>query len=339
MANLDIVVSAIDRTRGGLSSAGRNIDKAERKTSKLGAASKVAGLAIGGLAIAGVAAGVALVGNFLKSGDALDKMNKTTGIGIEDLQKYGFAAEQSGSSLETFSKGILKQARFLDDANSGLATSTDTLDALGLSVKDFEGLNPDQQFNVFADALSGVDDAGQKAALAQEIFGRAGAELLPLLSEGTAGIAALTAEAEANGNIMSTKAAQSAAKFNDQLNVLKQKGLAVVQKAMEALIPAMLAVIDFIDQKVVPVIKEDLVPVFQEIARVVKETWENVIGPTINFIWNNVIKPIFDLVLIYIDFEIAKFKLLASIVKEVWETVIGPTISFVWNNVIKPLIL
>ena len=344
MANLDVIVSAIDKTRVGLASAGRNIDSTENKTRKLGGAGKIAGLALGGLALAGVGAGIALVGSFLKTGDALDKMNKTTGIGIEDLQKYRFAAEQSGSSLEVFSKGILKQARFLDDANSGLATSTDALDALGLSVTDFEGLSPDEQFNLFATALSGIDDAGQKAALAQEVFGRAGAELLPLLSEGADGIAALTAEAEANGNIMSTDAAQAAAKFNDQLNTLKQKGLAVVQKAMAALIPAMLAVIDFIDKKVVPVIKEDLVPVFQEIGRVVKEVWEKVIGPIIEFAWKYVIKPIFKSYVIQAKLIIAGTKLIisvfqeiAEVVKEVWQNVIGPVISFVWNKILKPI--
>ena len=344
MANLDVIVSAIDKTRTGLSSAGRNIDKTESKTRKLGGVGKIAGLALGGLALAGVGAGIALVGSFLKTGDALDKMNKTTGIGIEDLQKYKFAAEQSGSSLETFSKGILKQAKFLDGANSGLAASTETLDALGLSVADFEGLNPDEQFKLFATSLSGVEDAGERAALAQAVFGRAGAELLPLLLEGADGIAVLTAEAEANGNIMSTDAAQAAAKFNDQLNTLKQKGLAVVQKAMAALIPAMLAVIEFIDKKVVPVIKEDLVPVFQEIARIVKWAWENVIGPIIEFIWNNVLKPIFKAWVDYnhlligaVELVIAIIKEIAEVVKVAWQDVIGPVISFVWNNILKPI--
>ena len=130
--------------------------KAERDTKgfgdKLGKTAKVAGAALAGV---GVAAG-AMTKKFLSAGDDLDKMSGRTGIAVEELQKFGFAAEQSGTDLATFEKAILKQSKILNDAKDGLASATDSLDALGVSVEDLDGLNPDEQFLVLADALSEV---------------------------------------------------------------------------------------------------------------------------------------------------------------------------------------
>ena len=73
------------------------------------------------------------------------------------------------------------------DAGLGLKTATDSLDALGISIASLEGLSPEQQFQAFANALAGVEDASTRAALAQDIFGRSGTELLPLFHPGRAG--------------------------------------------------------------------------------------------------------------------------------------------------------
>ena len=218
--------------------------KAERDTKgfgdKLGKTAKVAGAALAGV---GVAAG-AMTKKFLSAGDDLDKMSGRTGIAVEELQKFGFAAEQSGTDLATFEKAILKQSKILNDAKDGLASATDSLDALGVSVEDLDGLNPDEQFLVLADALSEVDDAGERAALAQEIFGKSGAQLLPLVKDGADGITALGDQLEETGNIMSTEAATAAAQFNDSMNVLKQQGLAAGQEAFAALAPTLANVAD-----------------------------------------------------------------------------------------------
>ena len=71
--------------------------KAGTALKAVGSAAK--GLAAGGaLAIAGFATG-AVAGNFLSTGEALDKMSKRTGISVESLGELKFAAEQSGRQV------------------------------------------------------------------------------------------------------------------------------------------------------------------------------------------------------------------------------------------------
>ena len=70
---------------------------------------------------------------------------------------------------------------------------------LGISVSDLQGISPEQQFQLFANALADVDDASTRAALAQDVFGRAGTELLPLFTQGEQGMAGLTGAGGAVG--------------------------------------------------------------------------------------------------------------------------------------------
>ena len=77
--------------------------------------------------------------------------------------------------------------------------------------EDLKNLSPEQQFQTLANALAGVENASEKAALAQKVFGKAGTELLPLFAEGEAGMAALREQAQSLGIVMSTEAAAGAA--------------------------------------------------------------------------------------------------------------------------------
>jgi len=180
----------------------------------------------------GAAIGAPLIGaavTFARAGDQINKMEARTGIAAATLSQLGFAAEQSGSNLGTLEKGIRGMQRSLLDASRGSAEAVDSLTALGLSVADLAGLSPDEQFKTLADRLAGIADPSLKAALAMKLFGKAGAELVPLLSQGSAGIEALQREADRLGITIDTKTAQSAADLTDAFNRVKNtlKGVAV----------------------------------------------------------------------------------------------------------------
>jgi hypothetical protein len=100
-----------------------------------------------------------------------------------------------------------------------------------VSVKDLEGLSPDEQLRVIADGFARVNDPAKRAALAVDLFGRSGVRMLPLLVEGAAGIDRLTKEAADFGLVMSTETAAAAEKFHDTLSrlwdVVKMGGVQV----------------------------------------------------------------------------------------------------------------
>jgi phage-related protein len=99
---------------------------------------------------------------------------------------------------------------------------------LGLNIQQLQTLSPEQQFLQMAQAISKVQDPSRQAALAMELFGRSGTQLLPMLQQGEAGIEALIAEARRLGIVMSEEDAKAAAEFTDAMNRLSSvfKGIA-----------------------------------------------------------------------------------------------------------------
>lgn len=190
----------------------------------------VVGAAAGAAVVAGLAAGTAAVFKFAAAGDAIDKMSGRTGVAADALSQLGFAAEQSGSDIGAVETGIRNMSRQMLQAERGSAEITKTLTDLGISFTDLQGLSPDKQMEVFADAISRVEDPGKKAAFAMQVFGKSGTQLLPLLNGGAKGIRELRAEADSLGLTIGQEQAASAAAFTDAWNRIKRAmGGAVIQ--------------------------------------------------------------------------------------------------------------
>jgi len=190
-----------------------------------------------GLTVAAVAFGVALK-RVTDRGDYFGKLAKRTGFATDELQRLSHAAEISGTNMESIAKAIKRFPRVLRDARRGLSTAVDALDELGLSAKDFEGLSPEKAFRKLMLAVSEIKDPMQKAALAQEVFGRAGTELIPLLNEGAKGIKNLSDEADKLGLVMSAEQIRNAETFKDEITRVKAQVTGIVQKWVGGLLPA-----------------------------------------------------------------------------------------------------
>lgn len=215
------------------------------------------------LATLATAAAAPLAGmtlSFAAAGDNLDKMSKRTGVGVKALSELAFAAEQSGASLDSVEKGIRGMQRSLLNAEMGSKTATDALSALGLSVDELSGMSPEDQFTMIADAIGDVEDPSKRAALAMQLFGRAGSELLPMMSENAEGIANLRKEANELGRTMTAEDAQAAAELTDAMNRVKSVFIGVKNQIGAALAPAMSYLADLVartSKAVVPLIREN----------------------------------------------------------------------------------
>src|SRR5690606_38248211 len=207
--------------------------------------------------IAAVGAGIfALVSKTAEAGDEVQKMALRTGFSTEALSEYKHAAELSGTSLDSLERGVKRMQRTLLDAEKGSKSATDSLDALGLSIKDLQGLSPEEQFDKLAMSIASVEDPTRRAALAQEVFGRAGTELLPMLDAGAEGIAEMRQEARDLGIVFDQEAADAAAQFNDDIDRLKKGFAGMFQEIGRKLLP--LIIEDFL-----PMIKENVIPAVQ----------------------------------------------------------------------------
>lgn len=191
-------------------------------------------VAVGGAVLTPLAAAV---NHFSNAGDALDKMSKRTGIAVETLSELSHAAGQSGTDLAAVETAVRRMQRTITDAEDGVSTATDALDGLGLSIDQLRGLSPEEQFLRIADAMDRIADPTRKAAIAQEIFGRSGTALLPMLEGGRRGLEQLRQEARDFGLVVSTDAAKRAAVLNDTLGILWKTVRMGVFTVGEALAP------------------------------------------------------------------------------------------------------
>lgn len=173
----DATAKAIPETNALGTSAGSLTDK-------LKGAAGALGLAFGASAVIG---GIkSLVTNTLDYASTIDDTSKKLGISIEATQRYKFAAEQTGASLENVAKSVLKLSQQLAGGDKGVK---EALDAAGLSFDAIRAMKPEQAFDATVAAIQRIPDPMIQARVALELFGKGGAEILPAIREGFAGIA------------------------------------------------------------------------------------------------------------------------------------------------------
>jgi hypothetical protein len=138
-------------------------------------------------------------------------------------------------------KGIKRMSATIYDAAAGSKQAADALAAIGLSAQQLQGMSPEDQFTAIMEGLAGIDDASQRAAVAQKLLGRAGTELLPMVNN----LEEARERARELGLVMSDEAAQKAADFSDALNEIKSAAKGVALAIGESLAETMTTVLDF----------------------------------------------------------------------------------------------
>lgn len=179
------------------------------------------GIAVVGAGLAGLGAAVTapLLGAakvFADTGSELYDMSQRTGIAVEALSSLSFAAEQSGSSLGAVEVAIKKMQRTIAKADDDGKAAVATLDELGVEVQSLQGLKPDEQFRKIAAALGKIPEATKRTTAAIAVFGKQGTALVPMIND----LAALEAQAESLGLVMSSTDAAAADALGDSMGAL-----------------------------------------------------------------------------------------------------------------------
>lgn len=188
-----------------------------------------------------VAAGFGkLISDAINTADELANMSKRTGIAVESLSRLSYVAKMSDTDMGTLQKSMKFLNNALYDVSKGNKEAIDKFAEFGIEVKNADGTVKDAESALIAaaEAYTKLESEAAKTALATEIFGKAGQELMPMLSEGAAGIAALTDEAEKMGVVVSTQTAQAAEEFNDKLDKMKGFAAGVANQVLNDLSPA-----------------------------------------------------------------------------------------------------
>jgi hypothetical protein len=163
----------------------------QAKNAALGFNSLKGAVAGFGAAIAGSAlvAGLsAVVKRSIDAGDELFNLQAKTGVAANALIGIGNAAKLADVDVGTLGKGLTKLNVNLVKAAEGNEDLGRKFQALGVNVKDANGqvVPADKALKQIADRFADMPDGAQKAAAAVALFGKSGADLIPLLNEGAA---------------------------------------------------------------------------------------------------------------------------------------------------------
>lgn len=145
--------------------------------------------------------------------DAVGKLAAQTGVSAEAIQAYGLAAELSGVSTDEFARSLQKMTIRLGELEEG--SDSDIFGELGLSITKLREQGAEETFEQIADAISGLATDAERAAAANQIFGRNGVKLLPLLNQGAEALKVQREEAEALGLVLTGDQVASVEAMND----------------------------------------------------------------------------------------------------------------------------
>lgn len=175
------------------------------------------------VAIATAGAVTVLAKNAIDTADNLNKMSQKIGIAVEDLSRLAYAAQLSDVDIGSLQQSLVFLSRNMSAASTGSGDAYNAFNALNVAFKNTDGSLRSQAevLGDVADRFANMRDGAEKTALAMAIFGRAGAQMIPMLNMGRDGLKGMGDELERFGGLVSGSFARSAEQFNDNLTRLK----------------------------------------------------------------------------------------------------------------------
>jgi hypothetical protein len=290
------------------------------------------GAAIGAI---GGAAGIGLlVKSQLEAIDVSGKLADRLGITTQALEGLNHAANLSGVSQESVAGASEKLLNKLGEAAGGSSAAVAAFDNLGLKWESLANMPLDQQLGTIGDALNSIQNPAQRAAAAQDIFGKSGQQLLPLLKEGSAGLAAMKTEADELGLTFNRLDAAKVEAANDAVSRFKSAFVGVGRQIAVAIAPALKFGADIVTgwgKSVVSVVKTYL-PVALNIARSV---WNGITSVAI-WAWNAVYSVTAPIVSSIVGFVSENWRSMLETATSYWVSIYGlasTVFSAVWTVV------
>lgn len=188
--------NSVDQLRSSLDRVSNTAGGMAGKFSALGNTLK-------GLAVAfGVVQFATFTKDVISSIAALDDMSEKTGATVENLSALARVAKISGVDMETVADSLVKMTKSLKGADKDSKGAAEALKYLGINFAEFKKLDPAEQMLMVAKELDKFKDSAGKTALALDLFGKSGANMLPYLKD-------LAEEGELNAKVTADQAAMA----------------------------------------------------------------------------------------------------------------------------------
>jgi hypothetical protein len=177
----------------------------------------------------------ALIHKNIETADSFNDLRQQTGISVETLARFSKAAQLSGTDINAVAGSISKLSKGLYEfSTSGKGSAGEALKTLGIDALDSAGKlkSADQIVLEVSNRFKEMPDGVEKTALAMQLFGRSGAQMVPLLNMGGKAIEDL-------GTKMTGAFAEKADEYNDKITMLTGKVNGLAMGLTVALLPAL----------------------------------------------------------------------------------------------------
>ena len=202
---------------------------------------------------------------------AISDNSKKAGVSAEEYQKWTYAAGLAGVEQEKLTALMVKQQTSFANATDGAKTQAEAYKKLKINI---QGMTSGDAFNAVLRALAETKDETERNSIANDIFGKSYADLLPLLGEGAEGMDKLKQEASDLGGVMSDETVEAGDKLGDTMDQVKTMIGGVTASIVEELMPDLQRMADWVvDNK-------------DEIKKLATDTFQK-ISDTIGFISEN----------------------------------------------------
>ena len=162
----------------------------------------------------------------IEYGGMITDMSARTDVSAEALQKFDYAARQTGTSLPTVITGLTQMSKALVDTPQDFKR-------LNISVDELRAMRPEDAFLKVGDAIKELPTQAERASAAMAIFGKSGTELLPAFE---AGLTSLGDRAERLGFVFSDAAIAGGDAWGDALTDIELAWDRMWQQAAAGLI-------------------------------------------------------------------------------------------------------
>lgn len=180
----------------------------------------------------GMAAGAA------ESVDQLSKLSRRLGTTYSELAGLKLAGDLAGVGIETIANAMTKADVALVKAQNGSKEANAAFATLGLTTEQLGGMGGADRFEAIASAIAKLPTEAERSAAAVALFGRAGAQLLPLFEGGAEGIRQARAEADKFGLTLTGAQGRNVEEMNDSFTRVYASIQGIIQQVTAHLAPA-----------------------------------------------------------------------------------------------------
>ena len=177
-------------------------------------------------------------------GDTVDKASQRLQISRSAFQELDYVLQLCGTSMDSMSAGFKTLNNKIADARNGSEEATAMFTALGISMDEIQNLSTEDLFKAAINGLQDMGESADRAALANDLFGRSGQQLAPLLNMTSEEMNDAIKTANEYGMILSDEGVAASAQFTDSMTTMEKTVEGLKNTMMVNFLPAMSEVMD-----------------------------------------------------------------------------------------------